>query len=256
MLTNKTTKNKTAKLAAVAVAVFGFASAYASGGGGKYLSANNDVANQASLQRGARNFVNYCMGCHSAEYVRYNRVGTDLGLSDQQVIDNLMFTGVRPSDTMQIAMRSDDAARWFGTKPPDLSLIARNKGVDYLFTFLKSFYVDPSRPTGMNNTVLPGAAMPHVLAELQGLQTAVYEGHADAEGNMQKQFKGFEQLTKGSMTAAEYDGFVRDTVNFLEYIAEPVQMKRRNLGIGVIFFLLVFFGFAYALKKEYWKDVK
>jgi ubiquinol-cytochrome c reductase cytochrome c1 subunit len=137
-----------------------------------------------------------------------------------------------------------------------LSLIARNKGVDYVYTFLKSFYVDPARPTGMNNTVLPGAAMPHVLANLQGLQGAVYEGQADAEGNMQKHFKGFEVLTKGSMTPDEYDSFVRDTVNFLDYIAEPVQMKRRSLGIGVIFFLLVFFGFAYALKKEYWKDVK
>jgi len=249
--------NKKLKLAAIAAGILGIASfAHASGGGHKFLSANNDVANQASLQRGARNFVNYCMGCHSAQYVRYNRVGADLGLTEQQVIDNLMFTGVRPSDTMQIAMTRDDAKRWFGNPPPDLSLIARNKGPDYIFTFLKSFYVDPSRPTGVNNTVLVGAAMPHVLADLQGLQTASYEGHADAEGNMQKQFKGFEPLTKGSMTADEYDGFVRDTVNFLEYIAEPVQMKRRNLGIGVIFFLLVFFGFAYALKKEYWKDVK
>jgi ubiquinol-cytochrome c reductase cytochrome c1 subunit len=249
--------NKKIKLAAVAVALLSAGSlAQAAGGSANLLPANNDVANQASLQRGARNFVNYCMGCHSAEYVRYNRVGADLGLSDQQVIDNLMFTGVRPSDTMQIAMRPDDAARWFGTKPPDLSLIARNKGVDYVYTFLKSFYVDPSRPTGTNNTVLAGAAMPHVLADLQGLQGAVYEGQADAEGNMQKHFKGFEVLSKGSMTPEEYDGFVRDTVNFLEYIAEPVQMKRRSLGVGVIFFLLVFFGFAYALKKEYWKDVK
>jgi ubiquinol-cytochrome c reductase cytochrome c1 subunit len=248
--------NKKMKLAALAAALFSVASvSHAAGGGANLLPANNDVANQASLQRGARNFVNYCMGCHSAEYVRYNRVGTDLGLSDQQVIDNLMFTGVRPSDTMQIAMRSDDAARWFGVSPPDLSLIARSKGVDYVYTFLKSFYVDSSRPTGVNNTVLPGASMPHVLAELQGLQSAVYEGHADAEGNMQKQFKNFELVSKGSMTPEEYDGFVRDTVNFLEYIAEPVQMKRRSLGIGVIAFLLVFFGFAYALKKEYWKDV-
>jgi len=249
--------NNNWKLAALAAGLFGVASlAQASGGGHKYETANNDVANQSSLQRGARNFVNYCFGCHSAQYVRYNRIAADLGLSEQQVIDNLMFTGVRPSDTMQIAMTRDDAKRWFGNPPPDLSLIARSKGPDYIFTFLKSFYLDPTRPTGVNNAVLAGAAMPHVLVELQGLQKAKYEGHADAEGNIQKQFKGFDEVTKGSMTPEEYDGFVRDTVNFLEYIAEPVQMKRRNLGIGVIFFLLVFFGFAYALKKEYWKDVK
>jgi ubiquinol-cytochrome c reductase cytochrome c1 subunit len=233
------------------------ATAAANSEGGAHLPrANNDVANTASLQRGARNFVNYCYGCHSAQYVRFNRVAADLGLSETQVINNLMFTGERPSDQMKNAMVAANAERWFGQAPPDLSLIARSRGPDYIYNFLKSFYLDPSRPTGTNNTVLVGAAMPNVLWELQGLQSAVYEGATDHEGNVQKHFKGFEQVTKGIMTAEQFDEFVRDTVNFLDYIGEPMQLQRRTLGIGVMFFLLVFFGFAYFLKQEYWKDVK
>src|SRR5512135_3578570 len=151
--------------------------------------ANNDVHNQASLQRGARNFVNYCLGCHSAKYVRYNRVAADIGITEQQLIDNLMFTGARPYDTMNIAINPDDAKRWFGVVPPDLSLMARARGVDYIYTFLRSFYADPSRPTGVNNTVLPGTAMPDVLWQLQGVQEAEWEGQPDAQGNVQKHFK-------------------------------------------------------------------
>lgn len=218
--------------------------------------ANVDVGNTASLQRGARNFVNYCMGCHSAKYVRYNRVAADLQLSEQQVIENLMFTGERPFDTMQNTMPVANARAWFGNPPPDLSLIARSRTPDYIYTFLKSFYLDPSRPTGVNNRVLPGAAMPHVLWELQGNQKAVYQGETDEQGNVHKTFKGFEQASKGKMGAEEFDQFVRDTVNFLSYIGEPVQLQRRNLGIRVLGFLLVFFLFAYFLKKEIWKGVK
>ena len=219
--------------------------------------ANNDVANVASLQRGARNFVNYCYGCHSAQYVRFNRVAADLGLSDDQVIKNLMFTGERPTDKMQNAMSATDAQHWFGKDPPDLSLIARSRGSDYIYTFLKSFYLDPSRPTGVNNAVLPNAAMPHVLWELQGLQRKVEEGKvSDAEGDVEKHSVGFELVTKGKLSPDEYDTFVRDTVNFLDYIGEPMQLQRRNIGMGVIAFLLLFFGFTYFLKKEYWKDVK
>jgi ubiquinol-cytochrome c reductase cytochrome c1 subunit len=220
-------------------------------------SAHNDVANIASLQRGARNFVNYCQGCHSARYVRYSRLASDLGLSEQQVIDNLMFTGERVHDTMKVAMRPEDAARWFGTTPPDLSLIARSRGPDYIYSFLRSFYVDPSRPTGVNNMMLPGTSMPHVLWELQGVQQAVYDGESDAAHDaVHKKFKGFELAKPGSLSPQEYDQFVRDTVNFLDYIAEPMQLQRRELGFRVLGFLLVFFLFAYFLKKEYWKDVK
>jgi len=225
--------------------------------GGKLQEAHIDVTNTASLQRGARNFVNYCMGCHSARYVRYNRLAADLGLSEAQVIQNLMFTGERPYDTMKIAMRTDDAKHWFGATPPDLSLIARARGANYLYSFLKSFYLDPSRPSGVNNLVMPSTAMPHVLWELQGYQKAVYEGESDAEHNaVHKTFKEFELAEKGKLSPAEYDQFVRDTVNFLAYIGEPMQIERRNLGMRVLVFLLVFFLFAYFLKKEYWKDIK
>ena len=228
-----------------------------SAGGDVIQRANNDVANTASLQRGARNFVNYCMGCHSARYVRYSRLGADLGLSEAQVMENLMFTGDRVHDTMRSALRPDDAARWFGVAPPDLTLIARSRGADYIYSFLKSFYLDPSRPTGVNNLVLPGTSMPHVLWRQQGYQEAEYDGQSDAEHNaVHKKFKGFKLAEAGSITPAEFDQFVRDTVNFLDYIAEPMQLERRNLGMRVLAFLFVFFLFAWFLKKEYWKDVK
>jgi ubiquinol-cytochrome c reductase cytochrome c1 subunit len=242
----------------VGVAGLAWAGVGAAAGDGAALQlARNDVGNIASLQRGARNFVNYCSGCHSAKYVRYSRLAQDLRLSEKQVTENLMFTGERIHDTMTVAMRPADASHWFGTTPPDLSLIARSRGVDYIYSFLKSFYLDPSRPTGTNNLILPGTSMPHVLWQLQGLQRAVYDGESDAEHSaVHKKFKEFELAKQGSLSPQEYDQFVRDTVNFLDYIAEPMQLERRNLGMRVLAFLIVFFLFAYFLKKEYWKDVK
>jgi ubiquinol-cytochrome c reductase cytochrome c1 subunit len=232
------------------------APSYAAGGavgfGGK---AENDVSNIASLQRGARNYVNYCMGCHSAKYVRYNQLGRDLGMTEDQVIKNLMFAAAKPTETMDIAMRPADAQRWFGQAPPDLSLIARAKGVDYLYNFLRSFYLDPSRPNGVNNLMLPNASMPHVLWELQGLQKAVFEDEQH-DGVSTAVFRKFELVTPGTLEPAEYDNFVRDTVNFLDYLAEPIKLKRQSLGILVIAFLIVFGIFAYLLKLEIWKDVK
>lgn len=240
-----------------ALLAFGAAAVASEAPGDVIQPAHNDMTNVASLQRGARNFVNYCMGCHSARYVRYSRLGEDLGLSEQQVIDNLMFTGERIHDTMRINMRPEDAARWFGVTPPDLSLIARSRGPDYIYSFLRSFYVDPTRPTGVNNRVMPRTAMPHVLWELQGVNEAVYDGESDAEHNaVHKHFKEFRPLRPGTMAPKEYDDFVRDTVNFLVYIGEPMQLERRSIGFRVLAFLLVFFLFAYFLKKEYWKDVK
>src|SRR5215510_9985379 len=163
-----------------------------------------------------------------------------------------MGTGERPFDTMRVAMRPDDAARWFGTAPPDLTLIARARGTDYLYNFLRSFYLDPSRPTGVNNMVLPGTAMPHVLWELQGFQEVKYDGESDAEHNVVHKTNSRLELTRtGTLTPEEFDTFVRDTVNFLDYIAEPMQLERRNLGVRVLGFLLVFFVFAYLLKREY-----
>ena len=239
------------------VALAWSAAGLAAESGGPLQLARNDVANVASLQRGARNYINYCSGCHSAKYVRYSRLAEDLHLSDAQVEQNLMFTGERIHDTIKIAMRPEDANYWFGTAPPDLSLIARSRGADYIYSFLKSFYLDSSRPTGTNNLMLPGTSMPHVLWELQGLQQAVYDGESDAEHNtVHKKFKEFELAKQGSLSPQEYDQFVRDTVNFLDYIAEPMQLERRNLGMRVLAFLIVFFLFAYFLKKEFWKDVK
>lgn len=227
----------------------------AASGGVEMKTAHVDVSNTASLQRGARNFINYCAGCHSAKYVRFNRLAEDLGLSEAQVLENLMFAAERPFDTIKVAMPADDAKRWFGQPPPDLSLIARSRGADWLYTFLLSFYEDSGKTTGMNNLVLPGASMPHVLWELQGTQKIVYRTEKDAAGNEHEVFGHFEQATPGKLSAEEYDAFVLDTVNFLEYIGEPVKLKRVQLGIWVMFFLLVFFLLAYALKKEYWKDV-
>ncbi len=213
--------------------------------------ANSSVANTASLQRGAKYFVNYCLGCHSAKYVRYNRLAEDLQLSEQQLMDNIMFTGEQVFDTMGNAMRADDAARWFSAAPPDLSLIARSRGTDYIFTFLRSFHVAPDRPTGVDNIVLPGTAMPHVLWQLQGTQRAVFAEHDGVEV-----FEDFEPVTAGELSEEDYDGVVRDIVNFLDYIAEPIKLERQQLGIRVIGFLLVFLLIAYMLKKEIWKDVK
>ena len=215
--------------------------------------ANNNVANTPSLQRGARYFVNYCLGCHSAQYVRYNRLGEDLQLSEEQLLENLMFTGDRPFDTMSIAMNEADAARWFGTAPPDLSLIARSRGTDYLYSFLRSFYVDESRDTGVDNLVLPGTAMPHVLWELQGIQEAHVEEDPEHEG---EEHTVLELVSPGSLSEEEYDEAVRDIVNFLDYIGEPMQLERQSLGIRVIGFLLVLLLISYMLKREIWKDVE
>jgi ubiquinol-cytochrome c reductase cytochrome c1 subunit len=219
---------------------------------GEYEHPHNDVSDTQSLQRGARYFVNYCLGCHSAQYVRYNRVAEDLGIPEEELTENLMFTGERPFDTMQIAMSPEDAERWFGVEPPDMSLLARSKGTDYIYSFLRGFYASPDRPTGVDNTVLAGTAMPHVLWELQGVRDAVFT--TDEFGN--EHFEHFEPGMPGQLTSEEYDAVVRDIVNFLDYISEPMQLERQALGIRVIAFLLVFLVLAYMLKREIWSDVK
>lgn len=229
--------------------------ARAAAGGAELLPAGNDIHNTASLQRGARNFMNYCTGCHSAQFVRYNRIAADLQIPESELKANLMFTGERPFDTIRTAMNAEDARRWFGNAPPDLSLIARSRGPDYLYTFLKTFYVDPTKSMGTNNLVLPGTAMPHVLASLQGLQAAEFET-VQHGATKSEEFRRFELVQKGTLTPEQYDEFVRDTVNFLEYIGEPVQAKRQRLGVWVILFLLLFTVLAWLLKKEYWKDVR
>ncbi len=218
--------------------------------------ANTDVSSLASLQRGARNFVNYCLGCHSAKYMRYSQVAEDLALTEEEVRANLMFTGMRIYDTMESAMPAEKARQWFGNVPPDLSLIARSRGVDYVYTFLRSFFEDPSRPTGANNAVLPQTAMPNVLAGLQGAQRPRFEKVVDKEGKETEHLVALEPGTPGEMPAPAFDSFVRDTVAFLEYVSEPAKAQRKSLGVWVILFLLMFTTFSWLLYKEYWKDVK
>jgi ubiquinol-cytochrome c reductase cytochrome c1 subunit len=215
-----------------------------------------DPDNIASLQRGAGNFMNYCSGCHSAQYVRYNTIGKHLELSEEQLIDNLMFNAEKTFETIRAAMPAEDAARWYGKAPPDLSLMARAKGADYVYNFLKGFYVSSASPSGVDNLVLAGTSMPHVLWELQGYQKANFEHQENEDGSVVTTFNGFEQLSAGKMDAEEYDEFVRDTVNFLAYIAEPIRSDRRKLGVWVIMFLIFFFILAAQLKKQIWKDVK
>ena len=213
--------------------------------------ANNDPDNINSLQRGARNFMNYCSGCHSAKYVRFNTLGRDLNLSEEQLVGNLMFNAEKTFETIEATMPMDAAARWFGQPPPDLSLMARARGTDYVYNFLKGFYLDPDSPTGVDNRVLGGTSMPHVLWELQGYQTAVFS----TDENGTQHFERFEQATTGTMSTEEFDEFARDTANFMEYMSEPIRSTRRVLGTWVIMFLIFFWILAYNLKKQIWKDV-
>ncbi len=229
---------------------------FASGGGAGLASADIDPDNIKSLQRGAANFMNYCSGCHSAQYVRYNTIGKDLDLSEEMLVDNLMFNAEKTFETIQASMPADDAARWYGTAPPDLSLMARAKGADHVYNFLKGFYVDADSPTGVDNLVLAGTSMPHVLWELQGFQAAHFSEHHNEDGSVTTTFDSFEQLTPGELDSEDYDEFVRDTVNFLAYIAEPVRGLRVVLGKWVIMYLIFFLIIARMLKKQIWKDVK
>jgi ubiquinol-cytochrome c reductase cytochrome c1 subunit len=227
---------------------------WAAGGGDVHLEdANIDLADKESLQRGAKYFVNYCMGCHSLQYMRYNRMGEDLGLDDVQVRQNFIFdTETKPGDLMVSSMRPEDGEVWFGTAVPDLTLVTRWRNPDWVYTYLKSFYQDDARPYGVNNKVFPEVGMPHVLADLQGLQKAVYE---EGEDGSHGAFTGFEVVKPGSMSAEEYDVMVRDLTNFLTYAGEPTRLERQRLGVYVLLFLGLLFILSYAMKKEFWKDV-
>ena len=230
-------------------------SAFAAGGDIELEPANNDVDNVASLQRGARNFMNYCSGCHSAKYVRYKTIAKDLELSEDQVVNYLMFNAEKTFETIEVNMPQEAAKRWFGQVPPDLSLIARSKGTDYVYNFLRGFYLDPESPTGVDNLYLGGTSMPHVLWELQGFRNAVFEREQGEDGASSEHFAGFEPVTAGSLSDEDFDAFVRDTANFLEYISEPIRSERRVLGTWVLMFLIFFYIVASMLKKQIWKDV-
>jgi ubiquinol-cytochrome c reductase cytochrome c1 subunit len=237
----------------IAIGFFCAGSAIAEEGGIALLQSGTDIKNTESLQRGARNFMNYCSGCHSLTYLRYNRLAADLNIPESELQGNLMFTSTKAFDGINSAMPKDSES-WFGKQPPDLSLMARARGTDYLYSFLKGFYADNTRPWGVNNLYLPSAAMPHVLQSLQGLQKPVFKNEP-VNGSARMVLEGVESMTPGSLKPEEYDQFVRDIVNFLDYAGEPVKEKRQSMGVFVTLFLLVFFVFAYLLKKEYWKDV-
>jgi ubiquinol-cytochrome c reductase cytochrome c1 subunit len=241
-------------VAVLGVILVGYGAMHAGGHGAAHLEhANIDVGNEAAIHRGAKMFVNYCMGCHSAEHVRYKQL-TKVGLSEDNIKNNLIFGDHKVGDLMKIAMPGNDAANWFGAAAPDLSLVNRLRGSNWVYSYLKGFYLDDSRPFGVNNTVLENAGMPHVLWELQGVQEPVYKEvqHGD---ETEKVLEGLKLAEPGSMTPAEYDALVRDLVTFLAYIGEPVKQERQRLGLWVILFLIVFSVVAYLMKKEYWKDV-
>ena len=246
------------------------------------MKANADISDKASLQRGARTFVNYCLGCHSMDYMRYNRMGEDLGLSDEQVQKNLLFASDKVGDTMDIAMTREQGERWFSVAPPDLTVVARSRGADWLYSYLVTFYRDtsPSRPFGVNNFIFQNVAMPHILWQLQGIQTlttakrpdGVEETHVEGISPIDNGFEisvaahtengdvvhlvdKLEVTTKGSLHPAEFRKLMRDLVNFLVYAGEPAQLIRYKIGFWVLVFLGVLLVVSRSLYKEYWKDV-
>jgi ubiquinol-cytochrome c reductase cytochrome c1 subunit len=224
----------------------------AAGGAGVQHSGAN-IGDTASLQRGAKWYVNYCMGCHSLSYMRYNRLAADLELSEDMVMQNLVFSNAKFADTMDIAMDPEQAKSWFGKTPPDLSLIGRSRGADWLYSYLLGFYKDENGD--WNNTLLPNASMPHVLWQLQGIQTPVYRQETSADGFTSEVIDHFELTTPGTQSPHEYEETARDIAAFLEYAGEPAQLKRKGVGVWVILFLVLFTFVAYLLKAEYWRDV-
>ena len=234
------------------IAILSSPAVIAAGGGNENLdSAYINLSDKVSLRKGAHTFVNYCLSCHEASFMRYDRMARDLEIDDATLRENLMFASTKPGDLMKVNMSAEDAKAWFGVKPPDLSLTARSRGPDWIYTYMRSFYRDESTTTGWNNTLYPNVAMPHILYEWQGMRTAQFE----TGGTGTKQLAGYEQLTPGTMDDRQYDDAMRDLTNFMVYLAEPAKMVRYKIGFWVMLFMLVFIGLAYALKKEYWRDV-
>jgi ubiquinol-cytochrome c reductase cytochrome c1 subunit len=228
------------------VPVLGFASSEL-----KLDQAKIDLRDQASLQRGAKYFTSYCMGCHSLQYMRYNRMAADLGISDADLKQNFLVGETKPGDQMTIATRPADAEKWFGVPMPDLTLVTRWRSPDWVYTYLKSFYVDPTRAWGVNNVVFPNVAMPHVLGDLQGRQEPVMSHHGEGTPVVE----GVKLVQPGSLSPDQYDTMVRDLTNFLTYAGEPMQLERKQLGLYVLLFLALLSVLAYFMKKEFWKDV-
>ncbi len=236
--------------------------AHAAGGGGiTWDKAPNKTNDLAALQNGAKLFVNYCLNCHSAAFMRYNRL-QDIGLTEQQIKENLLFTTAKVGDTMVSTINPREAKEWFGGNPPDLTVISRSRsaagqgtGADYLYTYLRTYYPDDTKGTGWNNLAFPNVGMPHVLWQLQGSRQPVYETKEE-HGHPVKIFKGWEQLTPGTMTPLQYDEAVGDLVSFLQWMGEPAQNTRTRIGVGVLLFLSVLTVFTWRLNAAYWKDIK
>ena len=218
------------------------------------MDANIDLKDNASLQRGAKLFMNYCLGCHQMQYQRYERTFRDIGIPTEIGQEQLIFDGSKVGSHIKNAIDKDDAAKWFGAAPPDLTLVARVRGTDWIYTYLKSFYKDESRPFGVNNVVFPSVGMPHVLQELQGLPTPITE-EVEEHGHTVTKVVGTETDGTGEMSDDEYDRAARDLTNFLAYVGEPSRLESEALGIKVIGFLVILFILAFMLKKEYWRDV-
>lgn len=219
-----------------------------------------DHTDKESLQRGAALFTNYCMGCHSMEYARYKRVSVDLDIPEELYAENLIFTGAKIGELMKISMSKSMAAGWFGAPPPDLTLESRLRGDSWIYSYLRGFYKDESRPLGVNNVVFANVGMPHVMVDLQGLcavKPSIGEGPSvePLSGNVKNGDACPEYALEGSMSAAEFDGAMYDLTNFLSYMGDPVKVERERLGIFVLIFVAIFFVFAYLLNREYWKDV-
>ena len=239
-------------LAGIAAGLLVSVSAFASSGG-DLLQSGVDLGDRQSLQRGAALYMNYCSGCHSLKYLRYSRIGEDLGLSEEEVMQNLNFTGAKFGEQVGVSLTEADANKWFGKMPPDLSLISRVRGSDWIYTYLKSFYLDESRPLGWNNKLFPNASMPNPLWQMQGLQHAEYGEPDKATGD--RPVHGLKLAQAGTMEPEQFDQSVRDITAFLEYAGEPAALKREKMGVWVILFLVFLTFLAWMLKNEYWKDV-
>jgi ubiquinol-cytochrome c reductase cytochrome c1 subunit len=249
------------KLILTLIAALGIVTgAHAAEGGIAWDKAPNRTNDLASLQNGAKLFVNYCLGCHSAAFMRYNRL-QDIGISEQQIKDNLLFTTERVGDVMKANLDPRQAKEWFGANPPDLTLVARSRaghggtGADYLYTYLRTYYRDDTKATGWNNLTFPSVGMPHALWELQGDRRPVYT-KVEQHGHEVEVFKGWEQTRPGTLTPLQYDQAVGDLVNYLQWMAEPAQNTRVRIGVWVMLFLLMALVFVWRLNASFWKDVK
>ena len=228
---------------------------FAAGAKAPLDKANYDLTDKASLQNGAKLFMNYCLACHTTQYQRYGRVAKDLGIPEQLMKENMIFTDSKIGDLMHNSMDKKEGAKWFGSAPPDLTLEGRLRGADWIYTYLRSFYVDKDRPFGVNNVVFPDVGMPHVLEELQGISTPTFEIITDAKGIEHKKVIALTSDESGEMSSDEYDQAVLDLVNFLVYAGEPNKLERQSMGVWVLAFLFVLFIVSYLLKKEYWRDI-